>query len=112
MGEPHLVARPSPGNAVSFTREAVPRLWAQTQNNLGCALHLLGRHEKGTALLEQAVKTYLASLQEKRREIVPLDWALTQNKLGLALRELGERETGTHTARMGHGSKQSRLCPA
>lgn len=68
MGEPHLVARPSPGNAVSFTREAVPRLWAQTQNNLGFALRRLGERKPGIGHLEQAIVAHQAALEIFNKE--------------------------------------------
>jgi tetratricopeptide (TPR) repeat protein len=76
-------------------RNAFPRDWAMTQNNLGLALRVLGERESGTAKLEEAVTAYRAALQEFTRERVPLDWAMTQANLGTALLRLGERESGT-----------------
>ena len=35
------------------TRERVPFDWAATQNNLGCALSMLGARESGTERLER-----------------------------------------------------------
>jgi tetratricopeptide (TPR) repeat protein len=76
-------------------RNAFPRDWATTQNNLGNALLRLGEREGGTARLEEAVSAFREALQERTRERVPLDWATTQMSLGTALFRLGERETGT-----------------
>src|SRR5262249_54277480 len=69
--------------------------WAETQNNLGSALSLLGERESGAAKLEEAVTGYREALKEHTRERVPLRWAVTQNNLGNALSRLGERESGT-----------------
>jgi exonuclease VII small subunit len=63
--------------------------------NLGSALLALGEHERGTALLEQAVAAYREALQEITRARVPLQWAATQMSLGTGLAILGERESGT-----------------
>src|SRR5262249_10616099 len=65
------------------------------QANLGKSLQTLGKHEKGTEKLEEAIAAYREALKEWTRERVPLDWAITQDNLGNALRDLGERESGT-----------------
>jgi len=41
-----------------YTRERVPLDWAGTQNNLGSALQSLGKRERGTERLEQAVAAF------------------------------------------------------
>jgi tetratricopeptide (TPR) repeat protein len=76
-------------------RNAFPRDWAITQNNLGNALWVLGERESGTARLEEAVAAFREALQEHTRTRTPIDWAGTQMNLGVALRMLGERESGT-----------------
>ena len=50
-----------------YTRERVPLRWATTQNNLGTALHILGKRESGTERLEQAVAAHRAALEERTR---------------------------------------------
>jgi tetratricopeptide (TPR) repeat protein len=77
------------------SRTERPLDWAETQNNLGLALAILGGRESGTAKLEEAVIAYREALKELTRERVPLEWALTQNNLGVALWRIGERESGT-----------------
>ena len=71
------------------TRERVPLDWASTQSNLGNVLVTLGKRERGTERLEQAVTACTEALKEITRERVPLDWAGTQNNLGAALTTLG-----------------------
>ena len=61
-------------------RERVPLDWAMTQSNLGTALVTLGKRERGTERLEQAVAAYTEALKERPRERVPLDWAMTQRR--------------------------------
>jgi tetratricopeptide (TPR) repeat protein len=78
-----------------ISRERMPLDWARAQNNLGNSLFALGRRERGTAKLEEAVIAYREALKERTRERVPLDWATTQNNLANALWHLGERESGT-----------------
>jgi hypothetical protein len=74
------------------TRERVPLLWAESQNNLGAALKILGERESSTVRLEEAIAAYRETLKERTRERVPLDWATTQNNLERALRFLDERK--------------------
>ena len=69
----------------------MPLSWAETQNNLGAALVILGERELGTEHLEQAVAAYTEALKERTRKRVPLDWAATQNNLGHAIQILRER---------------------
>ena len=64
-------------------------------DGLGNALQTLGKRERGSARLEEAVEAYRLALQERTREEFSLDWATTQNNLGAALQTLGERESGT-----------------
>jgi hypothetical protein len=62
------------------TREQAPLDRAETQNNLGMTLAVVGERESGTAPLEDAISAYRAALEEYTRERAPLDWAETQNK--------------------------------
>ena len=73
------------------TRARVPLDWAETQNNLGAALTIMGKRKGGTAHLEQAVAAFTEALKERTRARVPLDWAETQNNLGHAIQILRER---------------------
>jgi hypothetical protein len=68
---------------------------AQTQNDLGNVLAMLGERESGTVHLTQAVAAYRAALEERTRDRVPHEWARTQNDLGNALCTLSKRESGT-----------------
>ncbi len=76
----------------NLSRQGDPLAWAETQNNLGVALDMLGERESGTDRLEEAVVAYRAALEERTRARAPLDWAMTQNNLGSALLTLGQRE--------------------
>jgi tetratricopeptide (TPR) repeat protein len=64
--------------------------WAETQNDLGNALVVLGERGDDAALC-RAVQAYEGALEERTRDREPLAWAITQNNLGGALRVLGER---------------------
>jgi tetratricopeptide (TPR) repeat protein len=77
------------------TRDQMPQRWALTQNNLGAALATLGKRERGTTRLEEALVACYEALKEWTRERVPLQWAMAQNNLGNALSTLGGREGGT-----------------
>ena len=68
-----------------------PERRARLQLSFGNALEVLGKRERGTERLEQAVDTYRAGIEERTRERVPLDWATTQHNLGTALGALGKR---------------------
>ena len=46
------------------TRERMPQKWATTQVNLGCTLLELGKRERGTAHLEEAVAALNACLAD------------------------------------------------
>ena len=62
---------------------------------LGNALLNIGKRERDTKRLADAVKAYRQALKERTEERAPLDWAQTQNNLGNALLSLGERESET-----------------
>jgi tetratricopeptide (TPR) repeat protein len=82
-----------------FCLSRVPLQWAQSLNNLGNALRLLGERESGTARLEDAVEAYRSALRGYQRESAPIAWAITQSNLGNALSTLGERLGGTEQLR-------------
>jgi hypothetical protein len=71
------------------SREKSPHAWAETQNNLGAALKMLGERETVASYLEEAARAYEAALEELTRERTPMDWAATQNNLGNVLSTLG-----------------------
>ena len=75
-----------------YTRERVPLQWAETQNNLGGALWILGELEGDTVRLEEAVEAHQSALEEYTRERAPLLRAMTQNILGTAFYVPGRRE--------------------
>ena len=64
-------------------------------NDLGIALQTLGKRDRGTKRLKQAVEAYQLALKGWTRDRAPLDWAGTQNNLGTALQTLGECESDT-----------------
>jgi tetratricopeptide (TPR) repeat protein len=62
---------------------------------LGMTLSGIGEQTGDNSVLENAIASYRAALEERSRERVPLEWAMTQNYLGNTLKTLGERESGT-----------------
>lgn len=78
-----------------YSRGQVPLGWAQTENDLGVALAILGERESRTEKLEESIAAFSAALEERTRERVPLDWAVTENGLANALTMLGELEGST-----------------
>jgi tetratricopeptide (TPR) repeat protein len=81
----------------TWTRERVPRQWAETQMNLGNVLSILAEfedEESARARLQEAAVAFSAALEEVTRERVPLLWAAARMDLGSALAALGEREGG------------------
>ena len=74
------------------TRDAFPKDWAMTQNNLGGAYYnrICGERVEN---LEQAIAAYQAALQIRTQDTFPPDWAMTQNNLGIAYKDRirGER---------------------
>lgn len=76
-------------------REQFPHEWAATKHRLADALFLLGKRAGDPDRLQEAVESYLATLEECDREGAPRDWAKAQTGLGIALQALGEREGDT-----------------
>ena len=65
------------------TREAIPRDWATTLNNLGTAYHVRIQGSRAENI-EAAIKAFEAALTVLTREALPQEWAQTQNNLGNA----------------------------
>jgi tetratricopeptide (TPR) repeat protein len=72
-----------------------PDDWAATQLNLGNALGALGQRQRGTWMLEKAIKAFDCALSECSREKSPLEWAAAQNSLGNTLGNLAQRQADT-----------------
>ena len=51
----------------------------------------LGKHESGTARLEEAINAYREALKERSREGVPLQWAASFGNQGFAMMLLADR---------------------
>ncbi len=68
-----------------------PDDWAATQHDLGNALCALGQRQRGTWMLDKAIKAFGCALAERSRERAPLDWAATQDGLGNTLGVLAQR---------------------
>jgi hypothetical protein len=66
-----------------FTREALPREWATTQNNLAIAYVDRIRGDRADNL-EKAIAAHDAALTVRTREALPRDWATTQSNLATA----------------------------
>ncbi len=84
--------------AIELSKAALPRAStaearAAVFNDLAAALSILGRRDRGTARLMEAVQTYQKALLEFSREDGPTSWAIMQCNLGNSLQELGKRET-------------------
>ena len=62
------------GGADGATREALPREWAETQNNLGIAYANRIRGDRADNL-EKAIAAYEAALTVRTREALPREWA-------------------------------------
>ena len=75
-----------------YTRDAFPKNWAATQNNLANAYSERIRGERADNL-KRAITAYEQALQVRTRDAFPEQWAATQNNLALAYsnRIQGER---------------------
>ena len=86
-----------------YTRDQLPREWANTLNNLGNALSAWGGYtvsEQGTKLLGEAVVAYRNALQVYTRDQHPREWAKTKNKLGIALHAQGIQNVGEQNVKL------------
>lgn len=70
--------------------DTVPLGWASLQNNMGIALHELGKYRADESLLRQAVTAQRSALKNAPRELDSTEWALHQNSLGNTLVTLGK----------------------
>lgn len=78
-------------DALSHTSpDAVPLGWASLQNNMGIALHQLGKYRADESLLRQAASAQRSALKNAPRELDSTEWALHQNSLGNTLVTLGD----------------------
>ena len=75
------------------TREALPREWATTQNNLAIAYRTRVRGDRADNL-EKAIAAYEAALTVTTREALPREWATTQNNLAYRLQRPHPRRAG------------------
>ncbi|MEQ8461946.1 CHAT domain-containing protein [Coleofasciculus sp. E1-EBD-02] len=69
-----------------FTREMNLEVWAEINNNLGCAYFERIRGDKAENL-EMAIASHQRALQVYTHEAFSADWAMTQNNLGNAYSE-------------------------
>ena len=87
------------------TRQALPRDWAMTENNLGTVLEDQGRRrddEVGSRLLAQAVDAYRSALQVYTKDDFPQAWSMTEDNLGNVLDEIVRRQHPPETAAIDH----------
>jgi tetratricopeptide (TPR) repeat protein len=69
----------------SFPRDVKPLWWAASMCDMAVAVVALGRHERGTARLEEAAGLYRQALEELAADETPHLWASAQNNLAAAL---------------------------
>lgn len=74
------------------SRDTAPSDWAEIQNNMGCALAMIGRSGTYETNLEEAISAFQEALKESTREKAPMKWAKTKHNMGNALRALGDRK--------------------
>lgn len=88
-----LVEALTPLNALveAASRLHDPVHWARRLTDLGYGLAALGRRERGTGRLEEAVGVYRLALEELSRDGAPEAWATAQNNLASTLVLLAER---------------------
>jgi tetratricopeptide (TPR) repeat protein len=71
-----------------INRGTNPRLWAETEVDVGITHHELGirvEAKAGHEHLAAAITAYRSALEVRTREQLPQFWAMTQNNLGAAL---------------------------
>ncbi len=69
-----------------------PRVWAQSQHDLGMALMALSARRQDPQAGYDAVTAFREALRERTRELDPQGWSDTMCQLGLALFAAGKRE--------------------
>src|ERR1700736_3547397 len=80
-----------------INRGTNPRLWAETEVDVGITHRELGIRVEGKAgneHLSAAITAYRSALEVYTREQLPQDWAMTQNNLGNALSDQAARTEG------------------
>ncbi|MEO6012927.1 MAG: caspase family protein [Devosia sp.] len=93
---------------LGYTREALPRDWADTQYRLGYALHTLAsREEDWHDHLMAALDAYAASQQVKTRAALPLEWAEVENYIGTALGLWGSKANDVAKLKQGRDALQA-----
>jgi len=80
-------------SATVYTRDRLPQKWAETENNLGGVLLILGEQiseddEEEVKYLNESVAAFRTALEVRTRELLPLEWATTQQNLGAVLSTL------------------------
>jgi predicted hotdog family 3-hydroxylacyl-ACP dehydratase len=86
-----------------INRETNPRLWAETEVDLGITHRKLGIRVEGKAGNEHltgAITAYRSALEVYTREQLPQAWAATQDGLGNALSAQADRTEGTKGAEL------------
>ena len=86
-----------------INRETNPRLWAETEVDVGITHDELGirvEAKAGNEHLAAAITAYRSALEVYTREQLPQDWARTQNNLGNALWAQAARTEGTKGAEL------------
>ena len=80
-------------------QSGVPLDWADTQNNLGNALRVLGEREARPVLLEAAVAAYGEALKVRTRESLLLGCAVSTGNQGVAFMLLAKRKSNPGIAK-------------
>ena len=86
-----------------INRETNPRLWAETEVDVGITHDELGirvEAKAGNEHLAAAITAYRSALEVYTREQLPQDWAMTQNNLGTALWDQAARTEGPKGAEL------------
>ena len=86
-----------------INRETNPRLWAETEVDVGITHRELGIRVEGKAgneHLADAITAYRSALEVYTREQLPQNWAATQNNLGAALWDQAARTEGPQGAEL------------
>ena len=73
-------------------QEKDPHQWAISKTRHGVALGILGQRQKGTKMLESAIRSFNEVIDACDRDSEPLEWATAQNSLGNALGILAHRQ--------------------
>ncbi len=94
-----------------YTRARVPLAWAQTQNNLGDALRVLGEREADSARLEAAVAAFQAALEEITCARAQPMWEKIQRNLAKVYLALQDEAKEAAIYRELHDASLGYQCP-